>query len=132
MGRTGFNYSNGDGVLMYPGTDTVFPADSYGVNGPLVSLRMKHWRRGIQDAEYLRLASQKSPAQVKELLRRMVPKVFWEIGITDPADPSWVRADISWPVDPDEWERARRELANAILGAPQASKPKAPTGLVVR
>src|SRR5262249_37705912 len=55
-GRTGWNYSNGDGVLFYPGTDTVFPADSYNIKGPIASLRLKHWRRGIQDVDYINLA----------------------------------------------------------------------------
>lgn len=34
LGETGWNYLNGDGVLLYPGTDTRYPADSYDVMGP--------------------------------------------------------------------------------------------------
>ena len=49
LGETGALYANGDGVLFYPGTDTVFPESSYGVDGPFASLRLKAWRRGIQD-----------------------------------------------------------------------------------
>jgi hypothetical protein len=53
MGETGWNYLNGDGVLLYPGTDTHYPEESYDVLGPFTSLRLKHWRRGIQDVDYL-------------------------------------------------------------------------------
>src|SRR5205814_2116024 len=56
LGETGWNYANGDGVLFYPGTDMVYPTDSYGVQGPFASLRLKDWRRGLQDVDYLTLA----------------------------------------------------------------------------
>jgi hypothetical protein len=46
----------------------------------------------------------------------MVPLVMWEYGVDDPGDPTWVRADISWSTDPDDWERARGELAGIIEG----------------
>jgi hypothetical protein len=131
-GRTGFNYSNGDGVLMYPGVDQVFPADSYGAAGPLVSLRMKHWRRGIQDVEYVALARKASAQRTAVIVNRMVPKVLWEIGVTDPNDPSWVRSDISWSINPDDWEKARRELADIVLNTPTAARPRAPSNLTVR
>ena len=116
LGKTGSNYGNGDGVLFYPGTDRVFPEETYGLKGPLVSLRMKHWRRGLQDVEYLKLAAAVNPAAVETLVNSMVPKALWEYGVTDPSNPTWVRSDISWPVDPDSWEAARTRLASAIGG----------------
>jgi hypothetical protein len=119
LGQTGYNYTNGDGVLFYPGTDQRYPADSYGVLGPFASLRLKHWRRGIQDVDYLALASVVSPTRVSQIVNAMIPTVLWEYGVSDPGDPTWVRADISWPVAPDAWEAARAELAGLIEGAPQ-------------
>lgn len=116
IGETGWNYSNGDGVMFYPGTDREFPSDSYGVAGPIVSLRLKHWRRGIQDIDYLVLAKQRNPSQVNQLVNSMVPKALWDYGVTDPGDPTWVRTEISWSNDPDEWEAARETLANLISG----------------
>jgi hypothetical protein len=113
-GDMGFNYSNGDGVLFYPGTDTVFPEDSYGVKGPLASLRLKHWRRGIQDVDYLTLASKIAPERVSAIVQRMVPKTLWDLGVADPQDPTWTVADIAWSINPDDWERARAELADII------------------
>ncbi len=114
LGETGWNYSNGDGVLFYPGTDQVYPADSYNCPGPFASLRMKLWRRGIQDVDYLALASQFDATQVNALVQTMVPKALWEYGVSDPDDPTWVRTDISWSTDPDRWESAREKLAGII------------------
>jgi len=114
LGETGWNYVNGDGVLFYPGYDTRYPMDSYSIMGPLVSLRMKNWRRGIQDVDYLTLAAAIDPMRTKQIVDEMIPKVLWEVGVTDPQDPTWVRTDISWSIDPDDWARARSELASII------------------
>jgi hypothetical protein len=116
LGESGWNYFNGDGVLFYPGTDSLYPDDSYGVQGPFASLRLKHWRRGIQDADYLAMAAEIDPQRVQEIVDEMVPTVLWEYGVTDPEDPTYVRTDISWSTDPDDWEAARAELADIIEG----------------
>jgi hypothetical protein len=121
LGEAGWNYFNGDGVLFYPGTDTRFPAHSYGVMGPFASLRLKQWRRGIQDVDYLNLAAAIDPSRVDEIVQTMVPKVMWEYGVADPEDPTWVLTDISWSTDPDDWEAARAELA-AIIENAQVAK----------
>lgn len=114
LGQTGGNYLNGDGVLFYPGTDLRFPEDSYGVQGPFASLRLKHWRRGIQDVEYLAMAAAIDPARVQAIVHTIVPGILWDLGVEDPGDPTWVLTDISWPTDPDVWEAARAELADII------------------
>ena len=116
FGETGSEYSNGDGVLLYPGTDTHFPKDNFGLSGPIASLRLKLWRRGIQDADYLTLATQKDPKAVAALVQKMIPKTLWEVGVTDHKDPSYVHADINWSINPDDWETTRRQLANIIQG----------------
>lgn len=114
LGETGWNYLNGDGVLLYPGTDARYPEDDYGVMGPFASLRLKHWRRGIQDVDYLTRAAAISPTHTAEIVSEIIPKVLWEYGVEDPDDPSWVLTDISWTTDPDDWEAARAELADII------------------
>jgi len=116
-GETGWNYSNGDGVLFYPGTDRVYAADSYNVLGPFASLRLKYWRRGLQDVKYLKMAADRDPVRVQDILGRMVPKVLWEYGVNDPNDPTWVRTPISWSTNPDDWDAARRELIDIITGS---------------
>ncbi|NIO68446.1 MAG: DUF4091 domain-containing protein, partial [Anaerolineae bacterium] len=127
LGETGWNYLNGDGVLLYPGTDTRYPEDSYGVMGPFASLRLKHWRRGIQDVDYLTLAAEIDPERTAEIVNEMVPKVLWEYGVSDPEDPTWVLTDISWSTDPDVWEAARAELADIIESAASTSQVVPPT-----
>ncbi len=109
--------ANGNGVLMYPGTDTMFPASSYGIAGPIASLRLKHWRRGIEDVDYLTLAAAKDPAAVAALVDKMIPKALWEQQCHDPvSDCSYTYAPISWSDDPDDWEAARAALAHIIDG----------------
>ncbi len=115
LGETGWNYLNGDGVLFYPGTDLRFPTDSYGLDGPIASLRLKGWRRGIQDVDYLSMAMQVDPERTLNLVKKMVPAVLWELGVEEMEDPTYLYADISWPTDPDYWENARAELAEIIL-----------------
>ncbi len=114
LGETGWNYGNGDGVLFFPGTDLAFPAGSYGVNGPFASLRLKHWRRGIQDVDYLTQAAAAAPVRTAQIVNATIPTVLWEYGVDDPSDPTWIRTDISWSTDPDVWEAARQELADII------------------
>ena len=117
QGHTGWNYSNGDGVLFYPGTDTIFPSDSYGVDGPFASLRLKYWRRGLQDHDYLVMASQIDPGAVEGIVQGLIPRVVWEVGVDEPSDPTYVHTDISWPTDPERWEEARAQLAAIINDA---------------
>jgi hypothetical protein len=81
----------------------------------LVSLRLKHWRRGLQDVDYLVLAFRVNPTAVNALVQEMVPKVLWELDANDHQDPTWVTGDISWSTDPDVWEAARRKLADMIV-----------------
>ena len=114
LGETGWNYLNGDGVLFYPGADTRFPEDSYDVMFPFASLRLKLWRRGIQDVDYLIMAAAIDPERTAQIVQALIPSVLWEVGVTDPDDPTWVLSDISWSIDPDLWEKARGELADII------------------
>jgi PKD repeat protein len=132
-GETGFNpdrsgkdypYNNGDGVLFYPGTDRRYSSDSYGLLGPIASLRLKYWRRGIQDVDYLTLASLVDPAAVEDLVAGtdgIVKTVLWEYDAADYNDPSWVRTAISWPSQADAWESRRRRLAAIILAQPHGN-----------
>ena len=117
VGQTGYNSTNGEGVLFYPGTDTVYPASSYGLQGPIASLRMKHWRRGVQDVDYIAQAMAVNPMLTTQIVSGMVPKALWENGIDDQSDPTWKRCDISWSTNPDDWETARSRLADIIEGA---------------
>lgn len=109
--------ANGNGVLLYPGTDVLFPAGSYGIAGPIASLRLKEWRRGIEDVDYLTLAAAKDPSAVSAIVNEMVPSVLWEQQCHDPVnDCSYTYAPVSWSDNPDDWEAARMALAHIIDG----------------
>ncbi len=116
--------SNGNGLLVYPGTDVNHPSDSYGVNGPFASLRLKEWRRGIQDTDYLALANQIDPAATQAIVSQAMPKALWE----NPApggDPSYFVGPVSWSSNPDDWEAKRAQLtqmiSNYCTGNPSSS-----------
>ena len=102
--------------MFYPGTDKIFPSSSYGLNGPIASMRLKEWRRGIQDIDYVTLANKIDPVRTQAIVNSMARKVLWENGVTDKSDPTYVKCDIGWPTDPESWEGARAALANIIDG----------------
>jgi len=109
--------ANGNGVFMYPGTDILFPSISYGIAGPIASLRLKHWRRGLEDVDYLTMAAAIDPTAVSAIVDKVVPSVLWEQQCHDPvSDCSYTYAPVSWSVDPDDWEAARAQLAHIIDG----------------
>lgn len=116
LGQTSGLYSNGDGVLFYPGTDLVYPTESLALEGPVASLRLKHWRRGIQDVDYLTMAKAIDPTRVNAIVNSMVPSILWENGVADPGDPTWIRCDLGWEQNPDAWDLARSDLADIIEG----------------
>ena len=68
----------------------------------------------MQDVDYLTMAAAIDPVRTAEIVNAIIPKVVWEVGVTDPEDPTWVISDISWSTDPDVWEKARADLANII------------------
>jgi hypothetical protein len=98
---------NGDGVLFYPGEDALFPAGDRGIPGPVASIRLKAWRRGLQDYEYLWLARQAGyEAEVEAIVRGRVPAVLSEASGL---------ATKTWSSRSSDWERARRTLADLIV-----------------
>jgi uncharacterized repeat protein (TIGR01451 family) len=131
-GQKGWNYSNGDGVMAYPGTDQLYPADSYGVKGLFAGIRMKEWRRGIQDADYLTMATATNPPAVQALVNTMVPKALWDYGVSDVNDPTWVRTNISWNINPDVWEAARKQLADILDPSGASAAPSSNTNVTLQ
>jgi hypothetical protein len=114
MGETGNNYDNGNGVLFYPGTDRVYKEESYDFSGPIASLRLKHWRRGIQDHDYLTMAAKVDAKRVKEIVAGLISSALWD-GAMSSAETG--TGEIGWPSDPQHREQARRDLADIIEGA---------------
>jgi len=97
-------YINGDGVLIYPGEDKLHPEQDRGIPGPISTIQLANFRRGLQDHQYLTLARKlKLDAVVNEVLQSVVPRVFSDSG---PA--------IGFSEAGNDYERARYKLAQAI------------------
>lgn len=115
-GRTGFSYSNLDGLLVYPGSDVaVDTANNYGWNGPIGSWRLKMMRRGIQDVDYLTQAYAINASSTSAIVATMVPKALWENPAFTMADPTYDYGDRSWVNDPNAWLVHREALAQMIV-----------------
>ena len=109
--------SNGNGALVMYGTDLYNPQDSYGVDGPIGTVRLKEWRRGIQDADYLALAKRVNPAATLAIENRLLPLAMWQYGGPN-SDPNYYKGQgPTWSDDPDVWEGARAELASIVANA---------------
>lgn len=103
---------NGDGLLFYPGRDHLFPESDRGIDRPLPSIRLKNWRRGIEDVEYLQLARAMGHGELAEqIARSLVPRALDRVRRDDP---------VAWPQDGERWIRARRLLFDALRGAPRS------------
>jgi hypothetical protein len=102
---TGFQ-RNGAGTFFYPGQDMVYQEEDRGLEGPIASIRMKNWRRGMQDYEYLWLAQQLGlDHEVTNIVDRIVPAALWD---TSPGN------DIAWPRSGFDFEITRKAIADLI------------------
>lgn len=96
---------NGDGVLVYPGRQPGSSWRSVGAAGVLPSMRLKQWRRGIQDAGYLELARRVDAARAEQVARTIVPAALQQ------AKPG---GRPPWPVEGAPYFEARRQLFDII------------------
>jgi hypothetical protein len=97
-------YINGDGVLMYPGEDKLHPEEDRGIAGPVSTVQLANFRRGLQDHQYLTLARQRGlNSLINESLEAVVPRVF-----------SDSKGTIGFAETGNEYERARYKLAQSI------------------
>jgi hypothetical protein len=103
----GQGFGNGDGVLIYPGEDTLHPQENRGIAGPVSTVQLANLRRGLQDHLYLTLAQQCGlAAEVADALDAVVPRVF-----------SDSNGAIGFAENGDAYERARYDLAVAIAAS---------------
>jgi len=92
----------GNGVVVYPGNQ--LPKIGYPATpGPMPSIRLKAWRRGLQDAELVELvrrtASDATVAAMEERLKVLIPSALSEGNET-----------ASWSQDPADWIEFRKSL----------------------
>jgi hypothetical protein len=98
----------GNGILFYPGKmlHTIGLPD---VDGPLSSVRMKDYRRGLQDFEYCWLLADKGrKAVADEAVKDLVPVALTEAKAYGSKAP--------WNGDPNAWYALREKLAAEIQG----------------
>jgi hypothetical protein len=96
----------GDGLLVYPGTQTGrFAEHSANFTGVFPSMRLKSLRRGIQDAGYLALARDAHPAEADAVVARLLPASLDEVDINT-ATP--------WPTDGAAYAEAREALRRLV------------------
>ena len=99
---------NGEGVLIYPGTEKIHPEEDRGIAGPIATIQLANLRRGLQDHMYLTLARRRGlDALVEESVKAIVPRPFGDTGPT-----------VSFPETTDAFERVRLCLGRA-LAAPR-------------
>jgi hypothetical protein len=116
------NYINSDpkawgsGMWFYPGRDVTFPEDDRGLDGPVGSIRMKNFRRGQQDAEYLWLARQAGLA-TDSIVNQVVPRALDDWGSSSYTDPPGIRQQPVFATKGYIFEQARRALAERLAGS---------------
>jgi len=82
---------NGDGSLLYPGSDA-------GIDGPVTSIRLRNIREGMEDYEYFKILADLGD---KEFVDKQVRKLLQ----------TW----FSWEGNPDKLMETREQLAQRIL-----------------
>ncbi|MFN7995732.1 MAG: DUF4091 domain-containing protein [Bryobacteraceae bacterium] len=97
-----YETQNGSGMLVYRG-------ETMGLDGPAASMRLKGLRRGSQDYEYFWLLS-KTGSKGRELADESVKTLLH--GSID--EKTSLGAPGTWLHDPDEWERVRLKIGDAI------------------
>jgi hypothetical protein len=108
-------YINGDGVLIYPGEEKIHPQEDRGVAGPVSTVQLANFRRGLQDHQYLTIARRLGlDAEVDAALRAVVPRVFSDSGPT-----------VGFAETGDAFETVRYRLARAIALAQKGRGPRA-------
>ncbi|MFB6719808.1 glycoside hydrolase domain-containing protein [Kribbella sp. NPDC056345] len=97
-------WANGDGVLMYPGEDRIYPDQDRGIAGPISTIQLANFRRGIQDHLYLTMARERGlDLLVDHVVEQIVPAVLDEAG-----------PRVLFPQQGNAYEQARLKLALAI------------------
>ena len=102
------DWANGDGVLVYPATQRdMFEEHSLADDGVLPTIRLKNWRRGLEDAGYFELAEARDAERAHAVASWLIPAAFDEAEAGQPA---------SWGPRGQPFFDARRALLAIALG----------------
>jgi hypothetical protein len=104
----------GNGIMFYPGGQ-LHTIHLPNIAGPVPSFRMKVWRRGMQDFEYLWLLKNSARERQADAFASRLVKSALNAGGYSPYwnDPLWTHPG-NWSHDPKQWEQIRREMAALI------------------
>lgn len=120
QGHNGFHFSNGDGVMLYPATDSVNTSESYGFNGVIGSWKLNMLTRGIQDVDLLKMAYAVNPSSTTAIVNTMVQDVMYLRQAVTLSDPTYSYGPRPWSEVPNQYETTREALYQIIT---QASQP---------
>jgi len=81
----------GNGVLVYPGNQ-LERIGFRNAPGPIPSMRLKAWRRGLQDAELYVLAKQKNSKTANDAILKMIPNALADAS----GKAQWPRQSAAW------------------------------------
>lgn len=96
---------NGDGVLIYPGTEA-------GIDGPLAGFRLKNLRQGAQDFEYLYLLEKMGKRSEAEAIARSLLGNLR--AAAESSDGQAGGAVFHYELDGAKWDSARIELGRIL------------------
>lgn len=95
----------GNGVMVYPGNQ--LPKIGFeAIPGPLPSMRLKSWHRGLQDAELYYLAHQRFPEEADALIEAFMPRALGDAVSAGDDQPTWPSETSDWI----EWRDGLLEL----------------------
>jgi hypothetical protein len=104
-GKDDHGFINGDGVLVYPGEETLHPEQDRGIAGPISTIQMANLRRGLQDHALLTLArSAGLDREIAAEIERLVPRVFTDA----------VSTRVGFSEEGNDYEEARQHLLRAL------------------
>ncbi len=110
-------YAQGDGMLVYPGRQTsAFVTRDLGFDGVVASVRLKNWRRGVQDAGYLQLARAQDAAAANAIADALLGRTLDSARGGQPPD---------WGTSGQRFFAARADLF-ALLGGEAPPPPPPP------
>jgi hypothetical protein len=122
-GHFGFNFTNKDGLMLYPGTDQVYSNPSFGFNGVVGSWRLNQLTRGIQDVDIIKLAYAVNPASTTAIVNGQVQDVMYLRQCFTLGDCTYSYGVRPWSENLGSWETARERLLQIVSTAVSPNPP---------
>lgn len=119
--HTGFNFNNGDGLMLYYGTDPIY-TPNYTVNGVFGSWRLNMLTRGIQDADLMKQAYSINPSSTTAVVNNVISDVMYLRQCFDMSDCTYSYGDRPFTQNGNAYEVAREALEQIIAGAPPSKE----------